>query len=511
MARAESPETRPPEPIPTTMWDGVPSEAMRLTIPSARLSRHRIRRASLPEPWPEHPIRQLLRWSTEMDAFLAEVRESGRSAWTLDLWGHGPIVVFTSEEARRVIIQGTADDFGHANDVAAFFVGPSSLLLLDGDPHARARRRTMQAISGEGLASYGREMVAVADAWVDALVPGQTTPVLDAAQRMTLDILMRAVFGMRPGPEYDEVHGLARALMKNGRSAANNVASLLLPAATMRRIVLGPRDEAMNLLPEPWPLRLLGAGGGARVARELVDRLASQVRRRRERLDDGGTDAVARILRLAADQGEQLEDAQIVDEALTLLLAGHDTTAVGLAWLLLRLAERPSLWGALRDELHAAYGDGAIDPRSIGRQPLLAAAVQESLRLDGLNLGVMRRTRRDLVIDGHSIPSGTLVNAQVRHEHLSAERFDAPLDFRPERWIEKRVGPLDFAPFGGGYRRCVGAAFATYEMQVLAAAVVRRAELRAPKSLEVKRVQYGLFPGPSNEIPLTVLRVEGRG
>src|SRR5512139_3709876 len=161
---------------------------MPLSVPSAVLSRRRIRRAGLPEPWPEHPVRQLVRWSTEMDVFLAEVRAAGGPAYTLDLWGHGPLVVFTSDEARRQVIQGTAEDFGHANDMAAFFVGPSSLLLLDGDPHARARRRTMQVISGEKLASYGPTMLEVADAWMDGLEVGQTTSVLEAAQNMALDV-----------------------------------------------------------------------------------------------------------------------------------------------------------------------------------------------------------------------------------------------------------------------------------------------------------------------------------
>ena len=184
--------------------------AMQLTAPWARLSRRRILRAGLPTPWPEHPLRQLMAWASDMDGFLAAVRAGDERAYTLDLWGHGLVVVFTSEEARRVVIQGSAEDFGHANDLAAIFVGPASLLLLDGERHAAARRRTMAVISGDGLSAYGATMLAIADGWIDGLEVGSTTLALEGAQWMTLDVILQTVFGMTPSPEYDALHRLAR-------------------------------------------------------------------------------------------------------------------------------------------------------------------------------------------------------------------------------------------------------------------------------------------------------------
>ena len=478
---------------------------MLLTAPSALLSRRRIRRTGLPTPWPEHPVRQLVRWASDMDGLLADVRAGEAGAYTLDLWGHGLVAVFTSEEARRAVIKGSAEDFGHANDLAALFVGPSSLLLLDGEKHAAARRRTMAVIAGDGLMAYGATMASIADAWVDSLDVGTTTEALVGAQWMTLDVILQTVFGMQPGAAYDALHRLAREFMEGGRGTAGNLASMLLPAATVRRLMVGRRVPDMTLLPEPVLLRALGGARGVREARELVDRLMDQVRERRAHLDDGGTDALARILRHASDKGTALGDAELVDELLTLLLGGHETTAVALGWLLYRLAGQPDAWVRARAELDEAFGDGPLDARRAARLPYLSAVVEESLRLDGLTLGVMRRTRRDLTIDGYAIPAGTLVNAQVRHAHLDPERFAEPLAFRPERLLGERLSPLDYAPFGGGYRRCVGAAFATFELSTLAAAIIRRVELRVPEGLTVERVQYGPFPGPSNAIPLEVL------
>lgn len=439
-----------------------------------------------------------------MDGFLAAVRAGEERAYTLDLWGHGLVAVFTSEEARRAVIQGSAEDFGHANDLAALFVGPASLLLLDGEKHAAARRRTMAVIAGDGVSAYGATMAAIADAWIDGLEVGSTTLALEGAQAMTLDVILQTVFGMAPSPQYDALHRLAREFMEGGRGTWGNLASMLLPAQIVRRLVVGRRDADMALLAEPLPLRVIGRARGVREARELVERLMQQVHARRAHLDDGGTDALAHILRHAAGSGTSLTDAELVDELLTLLLGGHETTAVALGWLLYRLAGQPDTWARARAELDEAFGDGPLDARRAARLPYLGAVVQESLRLDGLTLGVMRRTRREVRIDGYVIPAGTLVNAQVRQMHLDASRFEDPLTFRPERLLGERLSPLDFAPFGGGYRRCVGAAFATFELSTLTAAIVRRVELRAPPELRVDRVQYGPFPGPSNAIPLEV-------
>ena len=129
--------------------------------------------------------------------------------------------------------------------------------------------------------------------------------------------------------------------------------------------------------------------------------------------------------------------------------------------------------------------------------------------LRGVSTSVVAAVARP-PLDGYASPAGTRVNAQVRHAHLDPTRFDDPGEFRPERLLGERLSPLDFAPFGGGYRRCVGAAFATFEMCTLTAAIVRRVRLRVPEGTSVERVQYGPFPGPSNTIPLEVTSLEPR-
>jgi len=438
-------------------------------------------------------MRQVRRWASDMDGLLSEAAATG-SAWTFDFWRQGRMVVFTSEEARRQILAAGPDELGHANDLAGLFVGPHSLLLRNGDEHARARRRTLGLIGAERLAVYGRTMLEVAREWLATLSPGDEVQVLDACQNMTLDIILRTVLGVPRGRAYDELHAAARAFMMSGRSVAGNLAALLLPTDALRGAVLGPEDPtgsspALGALGRSLP--------GAAEGRRLVSLLRASIARRREQPE--GDDVLARLV-----QEGELGDEAILDEIATLLLAGHDTTAVTLGWMLYRIGRRPTLWGELRTELRQ-HTDGPLDPAKLPRRGLLGACVLESLRLDGLTLGVLRRARRAVTIDGYRIPPGTLVNALVRPRHLDPERWDDPERFEPERMLAAKPPPHEYAPFGGGYRRCVGASFATYEMQIVLAGIADAVELHTPPDVVVDRVQYGPFPGPSNRIPMRVV------
>jgi len=429
-----------------------------------------------------------------MDGLLGEAAATG-SAWTFDFWRQGRMAVFTSESARRQVLAAGPEELGHANDLAGLFVGPHSLLLRNGEDHRRARRRTLGLVGAERLPVYGQTMLDVTREWLATLRPGDEIEVLDACQRMTLDIILRTVLGVPRGPDYDALHASARAFMSSGRSVAGNLAALLLPTDSLRGAVLGPEAGA-GVSP------VLGAIGstlpGAAEGRSLVSRLRTSIAERRRAPE--GDDVLTRLV-----QEGELSDAEILDEIATLLLAGHDTTAVTLGWMLYRIGRQPTLWGELRSELREHVGSGPLDPAKLPRRGLLGACVMESLRLDGLTLGVVRRARQPVTIDGYRIPAGTMINALFRPSHIDRERWDDPERFAPERMLSAKPAPHEFAPFGGGYRRCVGASFATYEMQIVLAGIADSIELHTPPTVVVDRVQYGPFPGPSNPIPMRVV------
>lgn len=464
-------------------------------------------RDGLPPAWHESPLRQLQRWSLEAEGLLDDLRARG-DAHTLDLLGVGRVVVLFRKSAIRAVMSASPDDLGHNNDLAAFFVGSKSPLLLNGDDHAHARKRMLPLISGPALGMHGPTMLAVGEEWVRSLRVGQRVSALEAAQHMTLHVIMRTVFGMQPGPEYDELHALSRRFLAQENGGALKTAALVLPPALVREWVLGSRDaetadpRASTLQPSWWPVP-----ESARAGRELMAAVLAQVRRRRASLDDGGVDALAGLMRRGIEQGRPLSDAEALDEAVTLLLAGHETTAASLGWLLYRAGRAPELWARLRDAVQPALSGATRDVRALETEPLLVATLQESLRLDGLAAGLARRARRDTVVDGIPIASGTVVVACTRDLHFSPERWGEPHRFDPGHMTAQRVEPLDLVPFGGGYRRCTGAAFAELELKLLFASIVANTTLRTPPECRVPRRQDGAFPAPGSPIWMDVVEL----
>lgn len=472
---------------------------------SHRRRRRNATRDGLPPAWHESPLTQLQRWSLDVEGLLDDLRGRG-DAHTLDLLGVGRVVVLFRKSAIRAVMSASPEDLGHNNDLAAFFVGPKSPLLLNGEAHAHARKRMLPLISGAALGMHGPTILDVGDEWAASLQVGQRVSALEAAQHMTLHVIMRSVFGMQRGPEYDELHALCRRFLAQENGGALKTAALVLPPTLVREWVLGRRHPetaepvALRLQPSWWRVP-----ESARAGRELMAAVLAQVRRRRATLDDGGVDALAGLMRRAIEQGRPLSDAEALDEAVTLLLAGHETTAASLGWLLYRLGRSPELWGRLRDAVRPALAGPTRDVRAIESDPLLVATLLESLRLDGLAAGLARRARRPTVVDGIPIPAGAVVIACTRDIHFSADRWGDPYRFDPAHMTTQRLEPLDLVPFGGGYRRCTGAAFAEFELKLLLASIVANVTLRTPPECRVPRRQDGAFPAPGSPIWMDVV------
>lgn len=460
----------------------------------------------LPPVLPMSRAAQLVWMVTDLAGFLDQGYRRVGPTYTLDVLGFEPQVVFTAEEPLRDIIGGSPEDFGQSNDIVAFFVGTRSIFLLNGQPHHHARRRILSAFSGERMYTYGRIMKETADRWLDRLRPGMRISGIEAGRDLALDIVLKALFGVKPGPEYDRIQGLVRTFMEGGHSPVATALSLSLPAARMRDLVIGRRaPQTLDRL--SMPIDPLGWLPAIRASRQLLDALLVQIRRRRETLDDGGQDVLAHMLRTARAEGHTYTDADAFDETLTLLLAGHDTTAVTLSSALYRLARSPRIAARLREELDAAFPNRPLEPRELDRLPYLTAVVNECFRLDSLALGVARRLLRKRTIGGYELPAGTLVLAYVYPRQRDPNQWPSPDDFEPEQFLDRHLKPHEFTPFGGGYRRCVGAPFAMYELKVLLAQAIRRADLAVPAGTTLGRGMLGMMVAPVGPVPLDVLAV----
>jgi cytochrome P450 family 135 len=351
---------------------------------------------------------------------------------------------------------------GDANEILRPMLGPSSVLLLDGAEHMQQRRLMLPAFHGERLERYRQIMVQATERALDAWPTGATISLRPHAQAITLEVIVRAVFGVDSGPAHDRL----RTLLSDALDRLTAVRRLVVVAAQ------GPNHPRIVALFErelqPVDAELYRLIAARRAAPDLAER-----------------DDVLSTLLLARDEhGRGLSDPELRDELMTLLVAGHETTANSLAWAFERLARTPD--GLERVAADAGYAE---------------AAVRETLRLRPVIALVARRLTRDAVIAGHALPAGTVVTPCILLVHRRADVYPEPDEFRPERFLGRPPGTYTWIPFGGGVRRCLGASFAQMELQVVLRTIAARVRLEAVGDPEpVRRRAITLVPARGGEV-----------
>jgi cytochrome P450 family 135 len=350
---------------------------------------------------------------------------------------------------------------GEANAVLGPVVGENSLLLLDGAEHLRERKLLLPPFHGERMRAYEQVMREAADRAIDSWPVGQPFPLLREMQSLTLDVILRAVFGVDEGPRLEE---LKRRI----------------------RVMIDPTSSRFGLLLFALSGGRLGTGVGERFEQQRADvdeLIYEEIARRRDATDLEEREDVFSMLLLARDEdGEAMTDHELRDELVTLLVAGHETTATGLAWTFELLMRNPAVLERLRASL--AAGDGAY----------LDAVVKESLRVKPVIAGVGRKVREEpFSLGGYEIPVGIEINPSIAAIHRRADRYSAPRDFRPERFLgDDSPDTYTWLPFGGGTRRCIGASFALFEMNTVVRRVIERTDLAPADRRPDKGVRKGI-------------------
>lgn len=355
---------------------------------------------------------------------------------------------------------------GEANALLGPILGQRSVLLLDEDEHLRHRRLLLPAFHGARVQGYAEVIREATDREIDSWPVGQEFPLHQSMQALTLGVITRAVFGYEPGAEADELRRRLRAMID--------------PVARPRGLLL---LQALA--------RLRGNGeppGQFEDSRRAVDEiLFAEIARRRSEADLGARDDVFSALLLAEDEdGQRLSDSEVRDELLTLLLAGHETTATALAWTFDLMLHTP-----------------AVLERALQRDDeYLDALAKESLRLRPVIPGVGRVVRREpFALNGYVIPEGCEINPSIRVVHRRSDLYPEPGSFRPERFLGPNApDTYTWIPFGGGTRRCLGATFALVEMRTVLARVLERSELRAASPELEQTVFRGITLAPRSGV-----------
>ncbi len=327
-------------------------------------------------------------------------------------------------------------------------LGPNSVLTAVGRRHMRQRKLLLPPFHGEAIAQYTRMIEAAAAREIDSWPLDKPFPLAPRMQAITLDVIMAGIFGIegRPAPGTPE-HGLRRVIRRL-------VAASTQPGAQLTELLHVGRDEAFG------PLKL---------AMAMLDRPTYAVIAARRRVTDleERRDILSLLLQARTEEGEALDDKELRDELLTLVLAGHETTANQLSWTWERLVRNPDA----RDALVAAVREDA------GAEERIEATIFEAMRSRPVIPLIGRRVAVPWQLGEYAVEPGSAVGMSILLVHHREDLYPEPFAFRPERWLDRKPGTYEWIPFGGGIRRCLGAALAMAEQRVVLTAMARRLDL----------------------------------
>jgi cytochrome P450 len=423
---------------------------------------------------------QLLRFSGDPLGLLDACQRRFGDAFTLDVAGNGRFVMLADPDTVRDVFRGDPEVLhsGEANDLFTATVGRNSVLVLDEAPHARQRRVLVPPLKGERMRAFfdamQMETLEAARAW-----PRDTPfPALPPMRRITLRVILRTALGLAPGPEMDRFERKIEAFLANGRQ---RYALVLMTIVPIRRLS-GSR----------WvPL--------FRQLADLDDDLFALISaRRRGDHAPSGENVLDDLLAATHEDGSPLDDREVRDALVTILIAGHDTTALALAWALAEIAPRPEVLDQIADERRRVTGGGPPEAGHLPALVYLDGAIRESLRLRPVAPFVVRKTVRTFAAGGREYPAGVVLCPCSYLVHRREELYPQPDRFRPERFLGRKFGPHEWFPVGGGNRVCLGMPFALYEMKVLLATLLAEVRLARPAGARSRARRYGIVLGPDD-------------
>ncbi|HEY2717273.1 MAG TPA: cytochrome P450 [Solirubrobacterales bacterium] len=378
----------------------------------------------------------------------------------------GQVFYVASPELAKDVFTGSATVF-HAGEANATVLepalGPNSVLTLDDAPHMRARKLLLPPFHGDRIRVYTELMVEATRREMERWPVGEPFALRPHMQRITLAVILRAVFGISEEARIDR----ATTLLDRFTARVSPITSF-----PMLRRDLGPGS--------PWRRFV-----AARAA--LDEFLYEEIALRRAEATEERDDVLSLLLAARHDDGSPLRDAELRDELVTVVGAGHETTATALAWALERLLRNPEALGRLRESLAAGESD------------YLDATVRETLRSRPVLIDVARKLTAPASIGGYEFEAGSFLIPAIAAIHHREDIYPEPYRFRPERFLDEGAENYAWIPFGGGVRRCVGAAFAEQEMRVVLAEVVSRAQLRAPDPAPERGVVRHITLAPARD------------
>ncbi len=440
-------------------------------------------------PGPKTPaMLQMIRWIARPMQFMEDCANRYGDIFSARVaTGLIPVVFVSNPQALQEILTGDTKEFeapGESNQIFEPLLGKQSMIALSGASHRRQRQLMMPPFHGERMRTYGETIGNVTEQVMNQWEKGKPFCVRTSTQAITLRVMMKAVFGLNEDARGEKIEHLVVGMMDQ-MSSPFSAAMLYFPALQ--------RDLGALT---PWR-------NFVRRRQQTDNLLYEEMQQRRAHPDPNRTDILSLLMAARDEAGEAMTDEELRDELMTLLLAGHETTATAIAWALYWIHKLPSVREKLLQELDS-LGDNP-DPGAIFKLPYLNAVCSETLRIYPVGMLTFPRVPKvPVTLGGYDIAPGTILMGSIYLTHQREDVYPEPKQFKPERFLERQYSPYEYLPFGGGARRCIGYAFALFEMKVALAKILSRFELELADNREVQPTRRGLVSAPNRSIQMVV-------
>ncbi|MDA0266402.1 MAG: cytochrome P450 [Cyanobacteria bacterium] len=402
-------------------------------------------------------------------------------AWT----SNGPLVFVNEPKAvQYMLTHDTGKEFtapGDLNAILEPLIGRQNLILLNGQQHRQRRQLVMPPFHGERLKAYGQIIQQIAQEAIAQWPIDEQRNVRTVMQKITMRVILQVVFGLHQGERYGQLERLLSLRME-----------------------MTDTPLASAIIFMPWLQKDFGAwspgGRIQRLAEETDALLFAEIQDRRANPDPARIDILSLLLAAKDEDGNGLSDQDLRDELMTLLVAGHETTATALTWAMYWIHALPKVKQKLLAELD---GLDSGDLSQLLQLPYLNAVCNETLRINPVAmLTFPRQLQVPLELCGYQLEPGMLLMGCIYLIHQREDLYPEPLQFRPERFLERQFSPYEFMPFGGGVRRCVGYALAQYEMKIALATLLTQADMTLMNQRPVQPARRGVTLGQNQPVQI---------
>lgn len=444
----------------------------------------------LPDGPATPPFVQTFQWIARPLEFLEDCVYRYGDLFTVRRHKHRPDVYLSNPQAIQEIFTANPElfDSGLRNRLLRILLGEHSLSLnlLDRDRHQRLRRLLMPPFHGERMRAYGQLICDITEQVMSQLAIGQSFCVRSSMQEIAMRTILSAVFGLHEGQCFEQLRQLLSSLL-------DSMGCPLSSSLIFFRSLQGNLGSW-----SPW-------GRFLRLKQQIDRLLYAEIQRRREQPDPSRADILTLLMSACDEAGQPMTDVELRDQLITLLLAGHETTASALAWALYWVEQLPSVRDKLLKELDTLAPNS--DPIAIARLPYLTAVCQETLRIYPIAMvGSPRIVKSPLQLMGYKFEPGTALIPCIYLTHHREDLYPEPKRFKPERFLERQFSPYEYLPFGGGNRHCIGSAFGQFEMKIVLAKILSRFQLTLADSRPVKPVRRGFTLAPPSSMRMVMTR-----